>query len=77
MGGLACRQEWADGLCLPWEELSETRSRVRCPGFVPGRSDEYAIRYALPDGTKADRRFNASVKRRGVTVRAPTAIADK
>jgi hypothetical protein len=38
---------------------------------------QYAVTYTLPDGVKPDRRFNASVKRRGVTVRAPSAIPDR
>jgi VWFA-related protein len=38
---------------------------------------QYVITYALPEGVKPDRRFSASVDRRGVTVRAPTAIPDR
>jgi hypothetical protein len=38
---------------------------------------QYAITYTLPDGVKPDRRFNASVKRRGVSLRAPSTISDK
>ena len=38
---------------------------------------QYAITYALPDGVKPDRRFSVSTTRKGVSVRAPTAIADK
>jgi hypothetical protein len=38
---------------------------------------QYAITYALPDGVKPDRRFGLTVKRRGLTVRAPTAIPEK
>jgi VWFA-related protein len=38
---------------------------------------QYAIRYALPGGAKPDKRFNASVKRKGVTLRAPIGIPDK
>jgi hypothetical protein len=38
---------------------------------------QYAITYSLPEGTKPDRRFSISVKRRGVSVRAPSAIPDK
>lgn len=38
---------------------------------------QYAVAYVLPDGVKPDRRFNASVKRRGVNVRAPSAIPDR
>lgn len=38
---------------------------------------QYAITYTLPDGVKPDRRFSLTVKRRGLSVRAPTAISDK
>lgn len=38
---------------------------------------QYAITYTLPDGVKPDRRFNASVKRRGVSLRAPSQIPDR
>lgn len=38
---------------------------------------QYAITYALPDGVKPDRRFSISVDRRGVSLRAPTAIRDR
>ena len=38
---------------------------------------QYAITYALPDGVKPDRRFSASVKRRGVSLRAPSQIPDR
>jgi VWFA-related protein len=38
---------------------------------------QYAITYALPDGTKPDRRLNVSVKRRGLTLRSPSAIPDR
>jgi len=38
---------------------------------------QYAITYTLPDGVKPDRRFNASVKRRGVSLRAPSQISDR
>ncbi len=38
---------------------------------------QYAITYTLPDGVKPDRRFALSVKRRGLSVRAPAAISDK
>ena len=38
---------------------------------------QYAVRYTLPDGTKPDKRISVSVKRRGVTLRAPTVVADK
>lgn len=38
---------------------------------------QYAVTYTLPDGVKPDKRFTASVKRKGVTLRAPSAIPDK
>jgi VWFA-related protein len=38
---------------------------------------QYAITYALPDGVKPDKRFSISTERKGVTVRAPSAIPDK
>lgn len=40
-------------------------------------ASQYAITYVLPEGVKPDRRFNVSVKRRGVSVRAPSAIPDR
>jgi hypothetical protein len=38
---------------------------------------QYVIEYKLPDGVKPSDRFSASVKRKGVTLRAPTHIPDK
>jgi hypothetical protein len=38
---------------------------------------QYAITYTLPDGVKPDKRFSISTKRRGVSLRAPSAIADR
>jgi hypothetical protein len=38
---------------------------------------QYAITYTLPDGVKPDKRFSISSKRRGVTLRAPSAIPDR
>jgi hypothetical protein len=38
---------------------------------------QYAITYSLPDGVKPDRRFNATLKRRGVSLRTPSTIPDK
>jgi hypothetical protein len=38
---------------------------------------QYAITYALPDGVKPDRRVSVTTKRRGITLRAPSAIPDK
>jgi hypothetical protein len=38
---------------------------------------QYAITYVLPDGVKPDKRLTVNVKRRGVSLRAPTAIPDR
>jgi hypothetical protein len=38
---------------------------------------QYAITYTLPEGVKPDKRFSISSKRRGVTLRAPSAISDR
>jgi len=38
---------------------------------------QYVIRYTLPEGTKPDRRLNVGTKRRGLTLRAPTAMPDR
>jgi hypothetical protein len=38
---------------------------------------QYVITYTLPDGVKPDRRFGLTAKRRGLSVRAPSAISDK
>jgi hypothetical protein len=38
---------------------------------------QYAITYTLPDGVKPDKRFSISSKRRGGTLRAPSAIPDR
>jgi len=40
-------------------------------------ASQYAITYALPDGVKPDKRFSVSTDRKGVTLRAPSAIPDK
>jgi VWFA-related protein len=40
-------------------------------------SSQYVIKYALPEGTKLDKRVNISFKRKGLTMRAPTAIPDR
>jgi VWFA-related protein len=40
-------------------------------------TSQYAISYALPDGVKPDKRFSISTDRKGVSVRAPSAIPDK
>ena len=38
---------------------------------------QYAITYVLPDGVKPDKRFSISTKRKGVSLRAPSAIPDR
>ena len=38
---------------------------------------QYVITYALPDGAKLDRRLNVSLKPKGLTLRAPTALRDR
>ena len=38
---------------------------------------QYAVTYALPEGVKPDKRFSISTDRKGVTLRAPSAIPDK
>lgn len=40
-------------------------------------SAQYAITYALPEGVKLDKRFSISTDRKGVSLRAPSAIPDK
>ena len=40
-------------------------------------SAQYVLQYALPDGVKPDRRLNVSLKRRGVSVRAPSLVPDR
>ncbi|PYR62207.1 MAG: hypothetical protein DMF85_00340 [Acidobacteria bacterium] len=38
---------------------------------------QYRVDYAIPDGAKPSSRLSVSVKRKGVTLRAPTAIPDR
>jgi hypothetical protein len=38
---------------------------------------QYAVTYVLPDGVKPDRRFAISSKRKGITLRGPSAIPDR
>jgi VWFA-related protein len=38
---------------------------------------QYAITYALPEGVKPDKRFSISTDRKGLSLRAPSAIPDK
>lgn len=40
-------------------------------------SSQYMIQYALPDGVQPDRRLNVSLKRRGLSMRAPSLIPDR
>lgn len=40
-------------------------------------SSQYMIQYVLPDGVKPDRRLNVSLKRRGLSMRAPSLIPDR
>lgn len=39
--------------------------------------NQYLIEYSLPDGVKPSDRLSVAVKRKGVTVRAPTRVPDK
>jgi len=38
---------------------------------------QYVIEYTLPDGVKPSERLSVTVKRKGVTLRAPTRVPDK
>ena len=38
---------------------------------------QYAISYALPEGTKLDKRFSVTLDRKGLTMRAPAGLPDK
>jgi von Willebrand factor type A domain len=40
-------------------------------------ASQYAISYALPEGTKLDKRFTISLDRKGLTMRAPAGLPDK
>ena len=40
-------------------------------------ANQYDVSYVLPDGVKPDSRLAVSVKRRGLTVRAPTRISER
>ena len=40
-------------------------------------SSQYMIQYTLPEGVKMDRRVNVSLKRRGLSMRAPSLIPDR
>ena len=57
---------------------------VATAGLVPGLQrladellQQYAISYVLPEGVKRNERVSISVKRKNVTLRAPTRIPDK
>ena len=45
--------------------------------LVDQLSNQYVLRYSLPDGVKMHERLQVSVKRQGAAVLAPTKIADK
>ena len=55
----------AAGITTGLEQLAEVLKR------------QYVIEYTLPDGVKPSDRVNVTVKRKGVTLRAPTRIPDK
>jgi VWFA-related protein len=38
---------------------------------------QYVIRYTLPDGVKPNKALNLSVKRKGITMRAPSGLPDR
>jgi hypothetical protein len=40
-------------------------------------SAQYMITYTLPDGVKPDKRVNVTVTRKGISLRAPSAVPDK
>jgi hypothetical protein len=40
-------------------------------------SSQYVVQYALPAGVKPDRRLDVSLKRRGLSLRAPSLIPDR
>jgi hypothetical protein len=61
------------------------RINVRTPNAIPKAlqqiaddlSAQYAFTYTLPDGVKPARGFSVSTKRRGLNLRAPSAIPDR
>ena len=59
----------------------EVNGTTAIPGALQQIGDalsaQYALTYTLPDGVKADKRVAVSVTRKGVSLRAPTAIPDK
>ncbi|MEO7275405.1 MAG: hypothetical protein ABI211_25750 [Vicinamibacterales bacterium] len=59
----------------------EVNGTMAIPGALQQLADslsaQYALTYTLPDGVKPDKRVAVSVTRKGVTLRAPTAIPDK
>ena len=40
-------------------------------------SNQYVLTYVLPDGVKPSDRLSVEMKKKGVTLRAPTRISDK
>ena len=59
-------------------EIASTKSAPKALQQVAGDLlAQYAIWYTLPDGTRPDKRFSASLKRKGTTLRAPNAIPDR
>jgi hypothetical protein len=40
-------------------------------------SSQYVIRYTLPEGVKPNKSLNLSVKRKGITMRAPAGLPDR
>jgi hypothetical protein len=45
--------------------------------FADDLRAQYAVTYVLPEGVKPDKRFAISSKRKGINLRAPSAISDK
>ena len=45
--------------------------------FADDLRAQYAVTYVLPDGVKPDKRFGISSKRKGITLRGPSAIPDR
>jgi Ca-activated chloride channel homolog len=40
-------------------------------------SSQYVIKYALPEGTKMDKRISVSLNKKGLTMRAPVVVPDR
>ena len=45
--------------------------------FAEDLRAQYGVTYVLPDGVKPDKRFGISSKRKGISLRAPSAIPDR